>query len=51
MRGVSRDGHVIFPVMAYQFYHGLSDDDALALVADYATDRSAVAGTEYRVLR
>jgi mono/diheme cytochrome c family protein len=31
--GVSRDGHVIFPVMAYQFYHGLSDDDALALVA------------------
>jgi mono/diheme cytochrome c family protein len=31
--GVSRDGRVIFPVMAYQFYHGLSDDDALALVA------------------
>jgi mono/diheme cytochrome c family protein len=31
--GISRDGHVIFPVMAYQFYHGLSDDDALALVA------------------
>jgi len=31
--GVSRGGHVIFPVMAYQFYHGLSDDDALALVA------------------
>ena len=31
--GVSRDGHLIFPVMAYQFYHGLSDDDALALVS------------------
>lgn len=31
--GVGRDGRVIFPVMAYQFYHGLSDDDALALVA------------------
>lgn len=31
--GIGRDGHVIFPVMAYQFYHGLSDDDALALVA------------------
>jgi mono/diheme cytochrome c family protein len=31
--GVSRDGHLIFPVMAYQFYHGLSDNDALALVA------------------
>lgn len=31
--GVGRDGHVIFPVMAYQFYHGLSDDDALAVVA------------------
>jgi len=31
--GVSRDGHLIFPVMAYQFYHGLSDEDALAVVA------------------
>src|SRR5215469_15133474 len=31
--GVRRDGHLIFPVMAYQFYHGLSDEDALALVA------------------
>lgn len=31
--GIGRDGRVIFPVMAYQFYHGLSDDDALALVA------------------
>jgi mono/diheme cytochrome c family protein len=31
--GLSRDGRLIFPVMAYQFYHGLSDDDALALVA------------------
>ena len=31
--GLGRDGRVIFPVMAYQFYHGLSDDDALALVA------------------
>jgi mono/diheme cytochrome c family protein len=30
--GVGRDGQVIFPVMAYQFYHGLSDDDALALI-------------------
>jgi mono/diheme cytochrome c family protein len=31
--GVNRQGGVIFPVMAYQFYHGLSDYDALALVA------------------
>lgn len=31
--GVTRDGRLIFPVMAYQFYHGLSDDDALAIVA------------------
>jgi mono/diheme cytochrome c family protein len=31
--GLSRDGRLIFPVMAYQFYRGLSDDDALALVA------------------
>jgi len=31
--GISRDGHLIFPVMAYPFYHGLSDDDALSLVA------------------
>jgi mono/diheme cytochrome c family protein len=31
--GISRTGGVIFPVMAYQFYHGLSDDDALAVVA------------------
>ena len=31
--GVDRDGRVIFPVMAYQFYHGLSDGDALAIVA------------------
>lgn len=31
--GIRRDGQLIFPVMAYQFYHGLSDEDALALVA------------------
>jgi mono/diheme cytochrome c family protein len=31
--GISSDGHLIFPVMAYQFYHGLSDDDVLSLVA------------------
>ena len=31
--GVNRQGQVIFPVMPYQFYHGLSDADALALVA------------------
>jgi len=31
--GIDRRGRVIFPVMAYQFYHDLSDDDALALVA------------------
>jgi mono/diheme cytochrome c family protein len=31
--GISRDGRLIFPVMAYQFYHGLSDEDALAVVA------------------
>lgn len=31
--GLGRDGRVIFPVMAYQFYHGVSDDDALSLVA------------------
>jgi mono/diheme cytochrome c family protein len=37
--GVSTRGRVIFPVMAYQFYHGLSDDDALALVAYLRTLR------------
>ncbi len=31
--GIDQRGHLIFPVMAYQFYHGLSDDDALAIVA------------------
>lgn len=31
--GVNRKNEVIFPVMAYQFYHGLSDADALAIVA------------------
>jgi mono/diheme cytochrome c family protein len=31
--GVDREGKLIFPVMPYQFYHGLSDEDALSLVA------------------
>ncbi len=31
--GVDRDGKLIFPIMPYQFYHGLSDQDVLALVA------------------
>lgn len=31
--GIDRRGRVIFPVMAYQFYHGLADEDALALFA------------------
>jgi mono/diheme cytochrome c family protein len=31
--GVNRDGEMIFPVMPYQFYHGLSDEDTLSLVA------------------
>jgi mono/diheme cytochrome c family protein len=31
--GLTRTGRVIFPVMAYPFYHRLSDRDALALVA------------------
>ncbi len=31
--GVDREGHTILPVMPYQFAHGMSDEDALALVA------------------
>jgi mono/diheme cytochrome c family protein len=31
--GIDHRGRVIFPVMAYQFYHELSDADALAIVA------------------
>ncbi len=31
--GLDRDGQLIFPIMAYEFWHGLSDEDALALVA------------------
>ena len=31
--GINRRNQIIFPVMAYQFYHGLSDADALAIVA------------------
>jgi mono/diheme cytochrome c family protein len=31
--GIDQRGRVIFPVMAYQFYHELSDADALAIVA------------------
>ncbi len=31
--GLDREGHLIFPVMPYEFAHGLSDEDALALVA------------------
>ncbi|HSA99826.1 MAG TPA: cytochrome c, partial [Anaerolineales bacterium] len=31
--GLDRDGHVLFPVMPFQFYHGMSDQDAEAIVA------------------
>lgn len=31
--GVNREGRLILPVMPYQFAHGMSDEDALALVA------------------
>lgn len=31
--GISRDGHRLFPIMPYQELHGLSDEDALAIVA------------------
>ena len=31
--GIGHDGRLLFPVMPYSFYHGLSDDDALAVVA------------------
>jgi len=31
--GVDREGKMIFPIIPYQFYHGLSDGDALSLVA------------------
>ncbi len=31
--GLSRDNRVLFPVMNYVFFHGMSDDDALAVVA------------------
>jgi mono/diheme cytochrome c family protein len=31
--GLSRDGRTLFPVMPYQFYHGLGEDDGVALVA------------------
>jgi mono/diheme cytochrome c family protein len=31
--GINREGRLIFPVMPYEWYHGMSDADALALVA------------------
>ncbi len=31
--GLDREGRLILPVMPYQFAHGMSDEDALALVA------------------
>jgi mono/diheme cytochrome c family protein len=31
--GLDRDGQLIFPIMAYEFWHELSDEDSLALVA------------------
>jgi hypothetical protein len=31
--GVSRDGHALFPMMPYENYHHLSDDDANAVLA------------------
>ncbi len=31
--GISRDGHMLFPIMPYQELRGLSDEDALAIVA------------------
>jgi mono/diheme cytochrome c family protein len=31
--GISRDGHLLFPIMPYQDLQGLSDEDALAIVA------------------
>jgi mono/diheme cytochrome c family protein len=31
--GLDREGRLIFPIMPAPFYHGMSDDDALSLVA------------------
>lgn len=31
--GIDRDNHLLFPVMAYPLFHGMSDDDVLAIVA------------------
>lgn len=31
--GISRDGRMLFPIMPYEWLHGLSDQDALAVVA------------------
>lgn len=47
--GIDHKGRVIFPVMAYQFYHGLADADALAIVAymrTFAAVRSPVPARE-----
>lgn len=31
--GIGRDGHMLFPIMPYEWLHSLSDEDALAVVA------------------
>jgi mono/diheme cytochrome c family protein len=31
--GIDREGHLVFPVMPYEWYHGMSDADALSIVA------------------
>jgi mono/diheme cytochrome c family protein len=48
--GVDREDKLIFPVMPYQFAHGLSDEDALSLVAYLRTlepVKSEVPDNEY----
>jgi mono/diheme cytochrome c family protein len=30
--GVSRDGHALFPMMPYEYYHSMSDEDAKSVV-------------------
>ena len=31
--GLDREGHILLPIMPFQFYHGMSDQDAEAMVA------------------
>jgi cytochrome c553 len=47
--GISRDGRLLFPIMPHEWLHGMSDDDALAVVAYLRSQppvRNAVPGRQ-----